>query len=248
MSSDAAACCRNCGAALAAGQAYCGGCGQKRVATRLTLREIGHDLVHALVHVDRSLLSLVRLLLVRPGGVALDYVQGRRKRYYGPFAFLVVMAALGAAAVAYTGFAAVTTSRANVVAEFLQAHVNLIFLVEVPVLAGWSRLLQARAGYTFAEHLVLAAYASSMRILFATLVVLPTWYLLAPGPSLSQRLYGVYLALWPIYFGYACTQFFGGPRARAWLAGALATALTWASIQALAALVTTAVVRATGAG
>jgi hypothetical protein len=245
MSSDAAASCRNCDRALAAGQAYCGGCGQQRVATRLTLHEIGHDLVHALVHVDRSVLSLVRMLLVRPGGVALDYVEGRRKRYFGPFAFLVVMAALASAAVAYTGLP-VTTNRGNVVAEFLQAHVNLIFLVEVPVLAGWLRLLQARAGYTFAEHLVLAAYASSMRILFGTLVVLPAWYLLAPGPALSQRLYVLYLALWPLYFGYACTQFFGGRRSRAWLAGALATVLTWASIEALAALVTTAVVRTTG--
>ena len=56
---------------------YCGSCGQKQVSPRLTLREIGHDLLHAAFHVDRSVLSLIRMLLVRPGIVALDYVQGR---------------------------------------------------------------------------------------------------------------------------------------------------------------------------
>lgn len=74
--------CGNCDAVVAFGQTYCGFCGQKTGSRRLTLREIGHDLVHVFIHVDLSALSLVRMLLERPGIVALNYVQGKRKRYF----------------------------------------------------------------------------------------------------------------------------------------------------------------------
>jgi hypothetical protein len=53
----------------------------KYATERLTLHEIGHDLLHAFMHVDRSALSLVRMLLSRPGTVALNYVQGKRKSF-----------------------------------------------------------------------------------------------------------------------------------------------------------------------
>ena len=111
---------------MALGQVYCGICGQKYATERLTLREIGHDLLHALIHVDRSALSLVQMLLVRPGTVALNYVQGKRKRYFGPFSFLVIVVAAASAVIALTGFRAVSTDRANVVADFLQRHLNLL--------------------------------------------------------------------------------------------------------------------------
>lgn len=238
MATNAPNTCRNCYADLTFGQAYCATCGQKIVSPRLTLREIGHDLLRAFVHADRSVLSLVRLLLVRPGSVALDYVQGRRKRYFGPFAFLGVIVAVASAAIVFTGFHAISTDSPNTVADFLQTHINLVFLAEVPLLAAFSRILDAHGGFTFAEHLVLAAYASSMRVLFATLVVIPVWYLFSPGGATARNLYYAYLLIWAIYFGFAASQFFQGKRALSWCKGILAAILTWVSTQGLAKLAT----------
>jgi hypothetical protein len=230
--------CRNCDGDLAFGQAYCGACGQKRATTRLTLHEIAHDLLHAFVHVDRSVLSLVRMLLVRPGTVALDYVQGKRKRYFGPFAFLIVVVAAASAAVALTGFHAISTNNPNAVADFLQTHINVVMFAEVPLLAAFSRLLDARDGFNFAEHLVLAAYASSMRVLFATLIIIPAWYLFRPSNATASYLYGAYLLIWPLYFGFAASRFLQGRRVFSWCKGILAAIFTWASMQGLASLAT----------
>lgn len=230
--------CRNCDADLAFGQEYCGTCGQKPTTTRLTLHEIGDDLLHTFVHVDRSVLSLVRMLLVRPGTVALDYVQGKRKRYFGPFAFLFVVVAAASAAVALTGFRAVSTNNPNAVADFLQSHINVVLFAEVPLLAAFLRLLDARGGFNFAEHLVLAAYASSMRILFATLIVIPAWYLYRPSNPAASYIYGAYLPIWTLYFGFAASQFLQGSRVFSWCKGILAATLTWASTEGLAALAT----------
>jgi hypothetical protein len=240
MSTHSLGHCRNCDAGLAPAQAYCASCGQKAGWTRLTLHEIAHDLLHAFVHADRSVLSLVRMLLVRPGTVALDYVQGRRKRYFGPFAFLAVIVGMTAAEIAVTGFRAVTTISPNVVADFLQNHINLVFLAQVPMLAAFLRLLDWRGGFTFAEHLVLAAYTTSMRVLFAALVAIPVVLVFAPrGPTAGYLYYG-YLALGLLYFGFAAHQFLQPRRALSWCKGILAAVLTWASTQGLATLAASA--------
>ena len=200
--------CRNCDAGLAFGQVYCGICGQKYASGRLTLHEIGHDLLHALIHVDRSALSLVQMLLVCPGTVALNYVHGKRKRYFGPFSFLVIVVAAASAAIALTGFRAVSANRANVVADLLQAHLNVVMFAEVPLLAAYSRLFDVRGCFNFAEHLVLAAYTSSMRVLTrhsdldTLLVHFPSWQ---PG-----RRRPCSLAIWALYFGFAESQFLPG--------------------------------------
>jgi Protein of unknown function (DUF3667) len=224
--------CRNCNTELKSGQAYCSACGQKPTSDRLTLHEIAHDLIHVMLHVDRSAISLVRVLLVRPGIVALDYVRGRRKRYFGPFGFLFFVVAAASAAFAVTGFRVVPIN-ANAVADFLQSHINLLMFVEVPLLAGFSRLLYSRAGFNFAEHLVLAAYTSGFRILFAAVVLLPAWYFFRPTNATGLYLYLGFLTVWSMYFGFAASQFFSHRRILSWCKGLLTALLAWASIQLL---------------
>lgn len=213
-------------------------CGQKLDSKRLSLHAIGHDLLHHFVHIDRSAFSLIRLLLVQPGAVALDYVQGKRKRYFGPFAFLVVMVAAASAVIAFTGFQAVLSRNPNVVGDFLQRHINLVMFAEVPLLAAFSRLFSLRGGFNLAEHLVLAAYTSGMRVLFFLLIVIPVWYVFRHHIATIRLLYYAYLPIWPLYFGFAAAQFLPGRRALSWGKGILSAILTWASIQGLATLVT----------
>jgi hypothetical protein len=231
--------CRNCDAGVAFGHVYCGICGQKYATQRLTLHEIGHDLLHALVHVDRSAFSLIQMLLVRPGTVALDYVQGKRTRYFGPFSFLVIVVAGASAVIALTGFRAVSATQANVVADFLQNHINLLMFADFPLLAAFSRLFDVRGCFNFAEHLVLAAYTSSMRVLVATLIVIPYWYIFHPGNPLAVAL--VSLAIWAIYFGFAESQFLPGRRVLSWCRGFLIAVLASAAMQGLIMLAASAV-------
>jgi hypothetical protein len=246
MSVQTSSQCRNCNTNLTLAQAYCAACGQKRIAERLTLHEIARDLIHVVFHVDRSAISLVRVLLVRPGTVALDYVQGRRKRYFGPFAFLFIVVAAASAAFAVTGFRVVPTDNANMVADFLQSHINLLTFAEVPLLAGFSRLLYSRAGFNFAEHLVLAAYTSSLRVLFAAVFLISAWYLFRPSNATEVYLYLGFLALWSIYFGFAASQFFSGRRVLSWCKGILTALLAWTSIQVLVTLAASVVLSIVG--
>jgi Protein of unknown function (DUF3667) len=231
--------CSNCEAALTSTAAYCASCGQKACLPRLTVREIGHELMHALVHVDRSAVSLLRVLLLKPGIVAADYIAGRRKRYYGPFGFLVITVALASAVIAILGYSVIVVSTDSPVPtdapksieDFLQRHANLIFCLQVPVLAGVCRIVALRDAkrYNYAEYLVIVSYTSGMHILFLAAVVVPGWYLLRSQPALALNMYYASLPVWPLYFGFAFSQFLSGPRWWSALRGCIAVVLSTAA-------------------
>ncbi len=221
--------CKNCETLLPAEWHFCAQCGQKAATPRLSLHEIGHETLHALLHVDRSALSLIKSLAVRPGRVALDYVSGRRKRYYGPFAFLVICVALSATAIAVTGFAVVTTDGPNAIADFLQHHVNLVWFTQVPIIAAALRLLTPRGPFNYAEFLVLAAYTMGMHILFYTVVDVGGWYVLKPNPEHAKAAYLALWPIWPLYLGFACAQFLPGAKALSAGKGILSALLAYAA-------------------
>jgi hypothetical protein len=200
------------------------------------MHEIGRDLWQAIVNVDRSAVSLITALLVRPGVVARDYVDGRRKRYFGPFAFLLITVGLASAIIALSGFKAFISNNPNGVLDFLQLHVNWVILMQVPLLALCTRILFYEQDLNYAEHLVLASFASSLRALFLGFVVIPYWYVLRPSTTDPIGIY-IYFALWLAYFGLAGAQFYNGRRVWSWLRAALAALLAQLATIGLVALV-----------
>jgi hypothetical protein len=74
--------CQNCGAALPG--PYCGFCGQRAIRIDVSLRELIHEGVHELVHLDSRIFVTLRLLFARPGQLTTDVLAGRRQRYISP--------------------------------------------------------------------------------------------------------------------------------------------------------------------
>lgn len=70
---------------------YCHRCGQKDQHKRVPLRHLLHDVMHDLWHFDTKVLSMLWLLVRRPGFLAGEYLEGRRARYVPPFRLYVVV-------------------------------------------------------------------------------------------------------------------------------------------------------------
>lgn len=218
---------------------FCPQCGQKAATRRLSLREIGHEIWHALTHTDHSVLGLIKALLLRPGGVARDHVRGARKRYFNPFTFMVVSIGLSAVFITLTGVGGFEGQR-GAVATQLQRNLNWVILAQVPLLALWSRLLFLRSGLNFAEHLVLAAYTSGLRSLYFVAVIIPTALLqsaLQVRWAYWQQII-FHLVVWMLYYAWASSQFMDEPQRRGRNAarGALVAVLAQASATALIGL------------
>ena len=84
--------CLNCGTELS-GQ-YCGTCGQRARGRLISLWELLQDAFGDLFEVDSRLWRTLIPLLIRPGKLTLDYLEGRRARYMPPFRMYLVLSIL----------------------------------------------------------------------------------------------------------------------------------------------------------
>ena len=233
--------CRNCGSGLTLEQRYCGSCGQKRGFDRLTIPQLGHDFLHILTHLDRSLFPLFRPVLITPGRVARDFIEGKRKRYFGPLAWLVVISGLFAAEVAFTGLYAFTPNYRTAFMGLLEHHVNVVYLIQVPVFAFCCRIVFWNDRFNTAEYLVVAAYTTGVRLLFYGLVLFPVILFVRPSPAAVLDIVLGNVVFWSLYFGLAVAQLYAGKRIRIahWLKGSLAALLATVITSAALSLVST---------
>ena len=84
--------CLNCGAHLR-GQ-YCGNCGQRGSSRLISLWELIRDAFGDLFELDSRLWKTLVPLIIRPGMLTYDYLQGRRARYMPPFRMYLVLSLL----------------------------------------------------------------------------------------------------------------------------------------------------------
>ncbi len=84
--------CLNCGAHLR-GQ-YCGNCGQRGSSRLISLWELLRDAFGDLLELDSRLWRTLVPLIIRPGKLTHDYLQGRRVRYMPPFRMYLVLSLL----------------------------------------------------------------------------------------------------------------------------------------------------------
>jgi uncharacterized membrane protein (DUF106 family) len=84
--------CKNCQTGFQG--KFCPECAQSASVHRFTIPHLLHEVFHHVTHVDSGALFLLRKLVYVPGKVAREYVEGKRKRYFNPFALLLLMIAV----------------------------------------------------------------------------------------------------------------------------------------------------------
>ncbi len=86
--------CKNCNHSFSKNYKYCPYCGQAATIQRLNFHQVIHDIMHAFIHGGKGVFLLFKELSYMPGRVARLYVEGKRKKYFNPFSFLVLMVAI----------------------------------------------------------------------------------------------------------------------------------------------------------
>ena len=188
--------------------------------------------MHTMVNLERGLLAFGWALLSRPGGVAREYVDGKRRRHYGPFTTLAVIVGVTALTINLSRYQVLSQDGLPPApTDLLEHHFNLLLLLQLPLLGGACALLFRAARLTLPEHMVLAAYALCVRAAFLALVG-PAAYLASTSAPGLGYVYA-YWAAWYVYFGWAASQFYTGSPLRSWIRGAAAAVLGHAAIIAL---------------
>jgi hypothetical protein len=101
---ETSAVCASCGHPLAG--EYCSRCGERALDPRKqTLRYfLAHTVVHELLSFDAKIWRTLRMLVFRPGFLALEYAAGRRRAYVNPVRVLLVAIIVYVLAQGGTGF------------------------------------------------------------------------------------------------------------------------------------------------
>src|SRR5262245_11561097 len=86
--------CKNCGKQLAHRENFCPSCGQKANVHGLTFHSLLHEIVHYFTHAEKNIFSLIKQLTFKPGVVAEEYLAGKRKKYFSPVNFFLIVAGL----------------------------------------------------------------------------------------------------------------------------------------------------------
>ena len=249
--------CANCDLAIAGPvQKFCPACGQPTPAHRIDWHFLGHELEHSVLHMDRGILYSLKELMLRPGHLMRDYINGRRGNQVKPLLLIMIMSAVvvvltrymtgagvmdaavmaGAAGATETGAGApldpaLLAKASKAAADLMNQYFAAFTLLLLPLEAAAFRLAFHRVGnLNYPEWLVITALLTVQTFVFwAILVVLHRW--------IPQRDAWVML-LAVVYAVFTLVQFFQGyPRWKSALRKLLAFAIFMAINMVVTAMV-----------
>ena len=165
--------CLNCDLELLPQSQFCGNCGQSTNQHRINFVYIWHELIHAFTHAEKGIFYTILESFRRPGIVAKEYVEGKRKKYFNPFTFLLIV--IGISSLFFYKFQLIKTCNQNInpVTHWINSHYNLFIYITIPIICFFNWLFFKKSKYNYFENLVLVVYTSAIRSIFLSFVIAP---------------------------------------------------------------------------
>lgn len=157
--------CKNCGA-TGTGK-HCSVCGQKLQVSRITVHSILHEVAHYFTHLDKGFGYTLKQLVLRPGAMQKEYVEGKRSRYQKPFSMFFLCGTISG-----LGYYFINIAYHNLYnddrsgeADFFRHYFVLMQAVLMPLycLITWGIFFTRKRNY--AEVLVMMLYSLSLVLL-----------------------------------------------------------------------------------
>jgi len=145
---------------------YCSNCGQKTDTHRINFKHfLVHDLLHGVWHVEKGILFTMKEALTRPGKAALDYISGKRIKYYNVFYLTILLVGLQLflvnyynklQSVYYPELHGEIEKMSQNPDTFLSDHSKILILSLIPFFALTSFLLFRRKKLNLSEHFIIS--------------------------------------------------------------------------------------------
>jgi hypothetical protein len=158
--------CLNCDTSLKG--KFCSNCGQKADSHRITVKHfLAHDIIHGVWHFENKILYTIKQTLLRPGYAAIEYIHGKRIKYYNVFYISAVLVGISLFLSNYSNeyydkvFHVKTTydpsfHKLDSIVAHYQKIISLCF---IPFAAINSYFLFRKARLNLPEHLIIAGFS-----------------------------------------------------------------------------------------
>ena len=214
--------CLNCEAPLMGD--FCHQCGQKASVSRITFTETLRDFLSGAFSFEGLLVKTVRDLLIRPGVVFTSFIAGKRKRYYKPVSFYLLMTAIYLLVRAGIGYNPIRGKRVSMqgvhideqtsltlstilrkAGAFMLANVNYVMFFLVFAIALMFRLLfRKNYPYNLAEYSSAGLYIVGIYVMLSVPLMILSHY---SGVSSSMQM--VFLCIALFYMSYPFAKGYG---------------------------------------
>jgi hypothetical protein len=146
---------------------FCSNCGQKTNIHRITFKHfIFHDVLHGLFHFDKGMLFTAKESLIRPGKAAIDYIEGKRIRYYNVFYLILLLIGLNIFLSSYYDNLSeiynpkinerVSNALGEKIEQFFSDYAKIIIFSFVPLFAINGYVLFRKRKLNLSEHFIIA--------------------------------------------------------------------------------------------
>ena len=157
---------------------FCPRCGQKTDTHRIVLKHfILHDLLHGVWHLEKGILFTLKESLLRPGQAALDYIRGKRVKYYNVFYLSLLVLAVNILLLHFSKettaeITKVKTLKEMNINDFYSEYAKFVLFSIVPLLALNAKLLFKKLKLNLAEHLIMGGITLLGILILSTLYIL----------------------------------------------------------------------------
>jgi hypothetical protein len=151
--------CLNCEQPLTGN--YCQNCGQKSNTHAITLKHFFlHDIIHGVWHLEKGILLTIKETFTRPGQAALDYIKGKRIKYYNVFYLILLLIGLNILTVHYHHEINPSSVPKNVdsglkLITFLSNNLKSLLFGFVPLIALNAFIIFKKLKLNLAEHFII---------------------------------------------------------------------------------------------
>jgi hypothetical protein len=168
--SDLVLTCKACGASVS--DKYCSKCGQQLEVKRITFKGLLHDVFHLFTHLDKGIGYTLKRLLVAPGTMQREYIEGDRARHQKPFSLFFICATVAGLTRYWIFLALIRIFEAGDTseAEFFHNYMVLVHIVLSPLYALVVYIAFSRSRFNYAEIGVLMLYTMSFFFLMASVI------------------------------------------------------------------------------
>ena len=204
--------CLNCGAILT--ENYCSRCGQKSAVKRLNWHGFLEEVFHFFTHIEKGFLKTTGQLVIHPGRVLKNYLDGKRKTYHKPISFFLIWVAiylivynlsLAVNPFPSTASASLFAFDAQSLAAFNRYRTVIESLI-IPVLAFIVWLFVARPKLYYIEIFCILIYTSSF---FYMLLIVQILLCLLLNLNFHSEIFNIIsLIVYVSWLAYASYDFF----------------------------------------
>lgn len=202
--------CLNCRASV--NENYCSRCGQKVEVARLTWHSFGEEIFHFFTHIEKGFLKTTIQLIIHPGKLCKNYLDGKRKAYHKPVSFLLIWITI----YLFTWYMAdhFTHFENNYIStlvtwdpstlHLIQKYRSVIDILILPVTAFINWLILARPKLNYVEVLSIFFYLFSCTFIFHIFhITISSLLGINYKNNTSEYITIVLLAMWSFYAFYS---------------------------------------------